>query len=477
MKKKNFTAGWLMVGAATIFSSCSKDEIAEAVNGNEPVQVITMTVANSGDNFIRTRGAADRNLYSSDAKQSIENVKVVIFQLTDDPEADLNGEDVRNAMYSGTKTIVAQKLFTNWMNGGVSSVYDNHGRQASWTLKDADIIKTPGIYMAYAVGYNTANYTGLNTFHDLGKNGTATFPLDLQPAGGEVKEIFAGSTVFAVTNEKADDVDGVEQPDAFTFNASLTLHRQVAGSIGYFANIPIKGNKDHENKTGKKLRLVASGKNSNVVFAGFNSDFITTGNDIRYIVNGYNAADRDAKFYGSAVNDAYTVYEIELNRWFTEMDSNADGILNYADTWTNPLVGADVVKGSVLAGSFIIPFQLVADKATFQLQMLDSEEEIIRYWNIRLPESTTDSQIGKNVTLVAADGTEKNATIAENIFNYSIVRNHLYNIGTRDMGDNPTPPVDPENPNPGDKPQDLNNETLILKVNDNWEMIHQLDVD
>ena len=55
--------------------------------------------------------------------------------------------------------------------------------------------------------------------------------------------------------------------------------------------------------------------------------------------------------------------------------------------------------------------------------------------------------------------------------NYSILRNHLYNIGTRNGGDSGTDSTD------NDKAQDLNNETLILRVNDNWEMIHQMDID
>lgn len=123
----------------------------------------------------------------------------------------------------------------------------------------------------------------------------------------------------------------------------------------------------------------------------------------------------------------------------------------------------------------MIPFQYVADKATFQLQMLDANGDIIRYWNIRLPQGK-DSQVGSKVTLVKEDGTTTEAQTADNAINYSIVRNHLYNIGVRDNGNgggttDPQPDPDP------DKPQDLNDETLILRVNDNWEMIHQMEVD
>lgn len=481
--RKLFSAAFLMSGALAMFSSCSNDEGVLNGDNEEAVQTISLAVANTGDNFLGSR--ANRPLYSSEANQSIDNVKVVIYKL----------EGVKNVqsataenMYGKNMTIVAQKLFTPWMNGGVSSLYSDagngHGRQASWTLATADLIKTPGVYMAYAVGYNTDDYTELTAFNALAKDGTADFPLSVTVGKG-VKEIFAGSTVFEVTEKTA--ATATTNNPSYHFNAKLVLHRQVAGAIGYFTNIPVKGNADFSEKTGERLRLVASAENSKAVFAGFNSDF-TGGNPstkpstVQYVVNGFSTehAQADAKFYGSAVNDAHTVYEATLSDWFTGGDLNNDGLLNENDTWKNKIDPENktvkVDKGSVLASSFMIPFQYVADKATFQLQMLDAQGEIIRYWNIRLPQGK-DSQVGSNVTLVKEDGTTTEAQTADNAINYSIVRNHLYNIGVRDNGNGGGGTTDPQpDPDP-DKPQDLNDETLILRVNDNWEMIHQMEVD
>ena len=270
----------------------------------------------------------------------------------------------------------------------------------------------------------------------------------------------------------------------------------MAGTIGYFTNIPVAGNADHADKVGSKLRLVASGKSSNTVFAGFNSTYTggegvpaTTDATVKYVVNGYNSGDApayDAKFYGASDNNAYTVYEVTLKEWFTGttgttvgMDTNNDGMLNSNDTWTNPLDATNkkpgVRKGTVLGSSFLFPFAMIEDKPTFQLQLLDGDGTIIRYWNIRLQNSSTaDSQIDKKATIVAAAGTTSESTVEENFVNYSILRNHLYSIGTRNNGDgggNVTPDTDK------DKAQPLNNETLILRVNDNWEMIHEMDID
>ncbi len=508
MNKKCFRAACLLT-AAVALSSCSNDDAIDNVENiaGESAQTISLAVANTGDNFLSTR--AGRQLYSSEAKQDINKVKVVIYKLSDaiptidgttsgtkvTKNSDLTGDVLSKNSITlyGTKSIVAQKVFSPWMNSGVSSVYGNstygHGRQASWTLSTADQIKSEGVYMAYAVGYNDSEYTSYSTFNDAAKSSSFAFPMTVaQNTDKKVYEVFAGCAPFIVTKKTSTDATGASK-DYYQFDVALTLHRQVAGSIGYFTNIPVKGNADHAYKVGSKLRLVASNKSDSAVFAGFNSactgsvDANNAGipsSGAMYVVNGYgNTATKDAKFYGSTTDDAYTVYEVTLSEWFkgtagtsVHMDTNNDGILNANDSdFTNPYSsnGLVVADGCVLGSSFLFPFALVADKATFQLQMLDSSDEIIRYWNIRLQSSSSssDSQINQKAMLVASGGaTSENSTV-ESAVNYSILRNHLYNIGVKSA----------DGSKDGDTPQDLNNENLILRVNDNWEMIHQMDID
>ncbi len=496
---RKYLGGICLLTAAVTMASCSSDEpISNDDNVvGESKQTISLAVANTGDNFISTR--AGRPLYSSEAKQDINKVKVVIYYLGAVP-SEANMDNIYEKLSSfesiyGEKKIVAEKTFSPWMNSGVSFSYNNtygHGRQASWTLSTADQIKKEGVYMAYAVGYNDDEYTDLTTNSDFGALTKSigdtevkfTFPLSVkQNTGddankGKIFEVFAGSAPFIVTEK-----GNTDDPKTYEFDVALTLHRQVAGTIGYFTNIPVKGNSDYPEKTGAKLRLVASNKCDNAVFAAFNYGFTgktdESADNIKYVVNGWDnntkTATKDAMFYGSSESDAYTVYEVALKDWFTGstdagMDSNSDGILNEHDTWTNALssTGAAVKTGCVLGGSFLFPFPLVADKATFQLQMLDSDNNIIRFWNIRLQTSTSssDSQIEKKATLVKSNGkTEENSNL-ENSVNYSVLRNHLYNIGQKSKDDS----------SDSDTPQDLNKETLILRVNDNWEMVHQMDI-
>ncbi len=497
-----------LLTAAAAFSSCSSDDVID--NGgiviDETAQTITLAVANAGDNFLATRAA--RSLYSSAAQQNIDKVKVVIYQLQNSlptgvtTNADLTPTVLNDIpLYGNNKTIVAQKVFSPWMNNGVSNVYSasdtGNGRLASWTLSADDQILEEGVYMAYAVGYNDSEYAAITSFNDVAKSGTFTFPLSIaqntvDTGVAPVYEVFAGCTPFVVTKKQVKDSSDY----TYHFNVSLTLHRQVAGTIGYFTNIPVKGNADHESQTGAKLRLVASGKSSNVVFAGFNSTYkggagvpaTSTDATVKYVVNGYNSSSAptcDAKFYGTTGdNDAYTVYEVTLSNWFTDngtngMDTDGDGMLNASDKWTNPLdetgnnTNPGVTKGCVLGSSFLFPFAMIADKPTLQLQMLDASGDIIRYWSIRLQNSSssTDTQIGKTATLVKSDGTTPSNTDTENFANYSILRNHLYSIGLRNAGDGGT------DTGGDDKATSLNDQTLILRVNDNWEMIHSMDID
>ena len=507
MNRRFFQGACLLTAAVAVLASCGSDDALNPTQ--ESAQVITLAVANTGDNFLATR--AGRQLYSSEAKQDINKVKVVIYQLQNGlPEGVTTNEGLTETVLKGMtlygeKSIVAQKVFSPWMNNGVSSTYSNatngSGRLASWTLAAADQITTEGVYMAYAVGFNDSEYAAYSSFDAATKNSSFTFPLSIaqNTAGADevapkVYEVFAGSAPFVVTKKTI--TEGTGSSDAYQFNVSLTLHRQVAGTIGYFTNIPVKGNADNADKTGTKLRLVASNRSDNAVFAAFNSAYTggagtptTTTSEVKYLVNGYDNTSKtqaaNAKFYGSTTDDAYTVYEVALSSWFNgttgspvQMDTNGDGLLNSSDTWTNAIISENtapnVKTGTVLAGSFLFPFALDGSKPTFQLQMLDGEGNIIRYWNIRLQSATSssDSQIGKKASLVSSNGTSTENSTGESAVNYSVLRNHLYSIGARNKGDGGGTEEGDD-----DKAQNLNNETLILRVNDNWEMIHQMDID
>ena len=172
------------------------------------------------------------------------------------------------------------------------------------------------------------------------------------------------------------------------------------------------------------------------------------------------------------------LYSIDLEKWFPSLDENGDGVLNAKDTWKHPVdVKTQVVKGSVFGSNFVIPFALTHEKSTMELQLLDAAGNIIKTWTVSIPASDVNH-----------DTTNGNvADESASIFN--VVRNHMYNLGVKTSNGRTTPP-DPSNPDPSDpkpdpsnpdpdtdEPEDLSkSQNLILKVNDNWEVIHKMEL-
>lgn len=445
MKKGMFFA---LAASSLLFCACSSDDAVVSTEGqNEAVQQIVLQVASSGDGLTTRAG---RPLYSSQALQTIQHVRVLIYN-------------------TATKAIVKDEQL-DWTK---SDKYDNHGRQHTLTYK-GDQRLGEGKYKVMAVGYSdksdytyALDVTGAsltdNTYSDI----TAT----LKDGKKDAEEVFAGDadlkigTDKKITNLTSGEEDGLD----------VTLHRQVAGSFGYFQDVPASVN----GKVAATLRLVVRDKNDKLTFNNFNSSFTAagaTGSTIKYYVNGSKsttAPTSDAQFNNG--DKGYVLYSIDLKTWFPQLDENGDGLLNAEDTWNHPSdVKTTIVKGSVFGSNFVIPFKLTSGKSTMELQLLDKAGDIIKTWTVSIPSAD-----------VNRDATNGNvADESASIFN--VVRNHMYNLGVKPSNGGKTDP-DPSNPNPDpkpdpdpdkpdpDKPEDLSkSQNLILKVNDNWEAIHKL---
>ena len=448
MKKGMFFA---LAASSLLFSACSSDDaVVSTVGQNEAVQQIVLQVASSGDGLTTRAG---RPLYSSEALQTIQHVRVLIYNTT-------------------TNAIVKDEQL-DWTK---SATYNNHGRQLTLNYKGDKRLEA-GSYKVMAVGYSDNsdyNYSLDVTSTDAltGKYSDITATLK---AGKVAEEVFAGDAALTInadkkiTNLTSGEEDGLD----------VTLHRQVAGSFGYFSNIPARVN----GKDAKTLRLVVRGKNDMLTFKNFNSSFTAngaTGSTIKYYVNGSKSKGAtftpDAQFKDG--DNGYVLYSIDLNTWFPGGDHNNDGVLNDKDTnWKHPDgVKTQVVKGSVFGSNFVIPFNYAEGKSTMELQLLDAKNNIIKTWTVSIPES--------DLNKVAANGaTDATASI------FNVVRNHMYNLGVKTSTGTTTPPdpsnpdpdpnkPDPDKPKPGtDEPEDLTkSQNLILKVNDNWEAIHKMEL-
>lgn len=443
MKKGMFFA---LAASSLLFSACSSDDAVVSTEGqNEAVQQIVLQVASSGDGLTTRAG---RPLYSSEALQTIQNVRVLIYN-------------------ADTKAIVKDEK-KDWTT---STTYTNHGRQLTLTYK-GDQRLNAGNYKVMAVGYsNNSDYTYALDVTSTGalSGDYSEITATLKTGKKDAEEVFAGDADLNINADKkiTNLTEGEEN------GVAVTLHRQVAGSFGYFQNIPASVN----GEAAKTLRLVVRDKNDKLTFNNFNSSFTTTGSTIKYYVNGSKsgaAPASDAQFNGG--DNGYVLYSIDLSKWFPNGDENEDGLLNAEDvSWTHPSdVKTQVVEGSVFGSNFVIPFNLTSGKSTMELQLLDAAGKIIKFWTVSIPES--------DLNKVAANG-----VVDESASVFNVVRNHMYNLGVKTSTGtttpdptNPTPDPgpDPSDPDPGkDEPEDLSkSQNLILKVNDNWEFIHQMEL-
>lgn len=451
--KKNYLLGMALM-ASLSFYSCDKEVVyVQDGNGVESVtdgaQIITLQVENGGDGLATRAG---RPLYSAEAKQDIQNVKLWICDNTG-------------------KKVVYVKEISNWNTGG-STAYDTggHGCQTTIELTDADKLAA-GTYKIYAVGYsNNSDYT-LDAVTSVAKDGTfnenMVLPIKEEATNKIGEEIFAGQMELTVTTGKG-------------FKKPIVLNRQVAGAFAYVKDIPYIAD-------ARYLKLVASAQNESLVLGHFNSVDLAnngsnTGENVKYVVNGTN---------GKSGSATYVISTIDLTQWFNEIkDSDGDNLIDAGENWKNPYKpeGEPVAgtyptfqKGSAFGGEFVIPFAHVDGKQTLTLQLTKADgTTVLRSWKVNL--GSGDGQLKQTITYWNSNW---DSTITDTSNTYSLVRNHLYGIGTRmnDEADPENPTVDPEpDPNPDpedpDKPESLNNkQELVLKVNDNWEVIHGMELD
>ena len=420
-----------MVAGLVMMSSCTKEKVI-VIGGDDSnaAQQIVLQVANTGDG-LQTR--AGRPLYSSEAKQTIENVKVIICK----------GNAVKYV-----------KTVENWNTSSSEYTTGGHGRMTTIEIPKDERLNEDGEYTVYAFGYHTGTaYENLNTAIAAITTESSFDANTVLKIAASVRgeEIFAGSITFELKKE-------------IGFKRPVVLNRQVAGTFGYFEAVPY-----FEGAT--KLQLVAPQRNTNLVLGEFaNFDLLSNGkNDghINYVVNGTEKASDNV------------IYEIELSEWFKELkDDNKDGLIDYdAANWKNPYTGnANFKTGSVFGGTFLIPFAKVVEEKTFVLKLTDNMGHEYATWTVKLP--TTDKQTAEYTLKSWETNSFVSASCTDKVATYNVVRNHLYGIGERalDNPENPDKPTpDPSNP---DKPEPLNKkQELTLRVNDNWEVIHKMEIE
>ena len=129
MKKRNLF--YALTAGIALFSACNNNSDEFTPGDDSAAQQIVLQVASSGDGLTTRAG---RPLYGEEAKQTIENVKVLICKAADG-------------------AIVYDKLIQNWNGDGATPYNQNgHGRETVIELtKKLDA----GTYKVYGIGYSS----------------------------------------------------------------------------------------------------------------------------------------------------------------------------------------------------------------------------------------------------------------------------------------------------------------------------------
>lgn len=502
--KKNYFFGAAALCGLLAFTSCGNDDdpILDGP-GNEVATGEQVIVLDMQDTDVLS--TKSRPLYSTDNRGSEDVTDVMLYIFKEE---------------TGTQKLIKTIHVDNWDNTCEEYKY---GRKRTIKLEGKDKLEAGSTYTIYAVGQNETevegnpapfkfqgavtapgqdnqwkNIPGLllskdvideGITHNFATTPGSGFPYLLTKAVSykDNGDAFASRAVGEVFSGQSKPVT-LEPKESVSW--TVLLKRQVAGVLGYFSNIPADGNALVDGTTAcwsTKLRLVASNRNDRldmtIQLNKQNDDATEVGKE--NIVNGFKSdvVKNDAAFKGPTEDNAYTVYEINLEDWFTMgekgwtdlIEDTEDGNKKYlgkTSGWKNPYEGTNaavtVADGAVLAGEFVIPFDKDETLNTFELQLIgkkkgtdtsfdtsDSDEYILQTWSVKLDDASID------------------ATLKDTEYHYSIYRNHLYQIGKRGGGDDPDKPgVDPDKPQPLDKSQEL-----VIKINDQWEFIHDLEID
>lgn len=492
MRRRNIKLmGWLFVSA---LAACTSETPNPADGGNtaEDTQKLVINLSDGGD---RLTTRAGRPLQSSEPGQWVQHVTLYV---------------------TTSQGIVLQKEIDEhvWAN---ATDYTN-GKQLEIAFRKSDGEQLPtGDYTVYAVAFSTpTDYsitpapdadTRINAIKNGKIDGNAVVAFDpskdftavLNSGAAAAEEIFAGKAeVTATVIEDDNCLMATQEGTAPVYDKKevpfITLNRQVAGTIGYFTNIPAKVG----DAVPTRIRLVAANRSDKVWFTNMitgETETTTDKKDVSWVINGSQSATlpKNAYYYSSdkTTYDAYEIYSIDLSQWFkfggttgrntfADCDLDDDGYVgkedaktyssNISEFWKNPNSTTEhpqqLEPGSVFAGRFLIPFSLVSGKETFELQLLGNEtgkpEQILKSWRVKVSadgkHDVTDVEVPTGVILPAADQD----------YVYNIYRNHMYSIGKKTA----------DGAIEGDAPADLNTaQDLIITVNSQWQIVHGMELE
>ena len=449
MKPKHLIPLFLLPALAALGSCISpQDEPGECQDCD--LQQIALQVQENGGASTR----AGRPLYSNEQDQQVDHVALYICYY-----GNLDGQGQPIAGKENNK-IAAVKHIDNWASE--SKDYAN-GRRDYLVLMGESRVPEGATYKIYAIGYTYNQADNTKTEYTVTPEEGTTANLEDYLKGLKKGDTFpenlvlgltsaAGEEIFAGTNTEDDGLIRLNPVGGFT--TTVVLHRQVAGVYVYVKDIP-------QRDEAKTLRLTAACDNDGLVLGEFDSEDYGQGQGTgKKVVNGTTPKE------GIGNTTRSTVCSIDFTQWKDATTGQ----------WKNPYDEANqnpaFVEGSYFVGSFVIPFAAPTQATgsteevyhSLQLELLGEDGTVLKTWPVLL--SDEDPQVKEQFTRYTWDNTEfKEENITETREAYSLLRNHLYCIGSKDT----------DGDTDDDEPLPLSNANeIILEAVAEWDVIYDM---
>ena len=259
------------------------------------------------------------------------------------------------------------------------------------------------------------------------------------------------------------------------------LHRQVAGMLGYFDNVPTKIN----GSVVKYVRVYANDEYTKFKWPAqlltdddFNGDTkqttvgsgngeSTTGTNGKFLLMEFDMSKIATNWNNNPTDDTYTFSSFGENGAIGNETAgatiNSDGKAPLAENYKAP-AGLKLKENSIFGGRYIIPYAAHVDSQTLTVELQDASGDALKTLKVtteNIPSISGGSLTGK--------------------YAYDIRCNNFYSIGkklyTDNTGGDPDPDPTPENPDP-DEPIDLSSNTnIVVIINDAWEVLHNMGVE
>lgn len=283
----------------------------------------------------------------------------------------------------------------------------------------------------------------------------------------DIEEIFAASDV-AETFSDTEDGNNVK----FTMTPSLTLTRQIAGMLAYFKDVPMYlGKYDEANETQyrvEKMDIVASHTATDFYFPAmlittpeFNGVMAT--NDKEEVVMTFNFDEIATNYPDEATkeieNDAdqdngdvfYTFNTISKNAISATTGTKNSDAKPFAQNYSGVTDRLTLEANTIFGARYLLPYDKHYGEATLKIRFyaeVSGKEVLLEERDV------TTNQI-------PADGTQTA---------YDIRCNNFYSIGQKlDTENN-----DPNNP---DIPISLKGKNISLRINDAWDILHNMGIE